>query len=61
MNNSINAPILNEQILRAQMKLASINEDLLKLKSTKSDTIFTEMCLTKINDDLAQILKFLNP
>ena len=61
MNNSIKAPILNEQILRAQMKLASINEMLLELKNVECENTFSEMCLTKINDDLAQILKFLNP
>lgn len=61
MNNMVKAPLLNEQILRAQMKLASINERLLDLKDEELDNTFSEMCLSKINEDLAQIIKFLNP
>lgn len=53
--------VVSEGILRAQMKLVKINDDLMKLKESNCDSIFAEMAMNHINEELAKIMKFINP
>ena len=53
--------VVVDGILRAQLKVVKINEDLMKLKESNCDSIFAEMAIKYINDELAKIMKFLNP
>ena len=50
-----------ENIKRAQMKLALINEQLLELKEGDCNSPFAKMSIQYINDELAKIMSFMNP